>query len=60
MCVCVYVCVGSFPHQFILAFQSEVEMDRIKTVTTNVRKLKVCHIIIRSVTSAYMSVTSKQ
>jgi len=34
--------VRSYPHQIILAFSGEVEMDKIKTVTTNVRKLKVC------------------
>ena len=31
-----------YPQQVILAFEGEVEMDKIKTVTTNIRKLKVC------------------
>ena len=34
--------VHSYPQQIILAFSGEVEMDKIKTVTTNIRKLKVC------------------
>ena len=52
---CVYVCVcvcgdnvrGAFrfPQQIIIAFTNEVEMDKIKTVTTNVRKLQVCAVL---------------
>ena len=35
-----WITTGLFPHQIIMSFAAEIELDRIKTVTTNVRKLK--------------------
>mmetsp|Transcript_92666 Transcript_92666/g.135444 ORF Transcript_92666/g.135444 Transcript_92666/m.135444 type:complete len:139 (+) Transcript_92666:45-461(+) len=35
-----WVTTGLYPHQIILAFSGEIELDKIKTVTTNIRKLK--------------------
>ncbi|EKX44551.1 hypothetical protein GUITHDRAFT_95055 [Guillardia theta CCMP2712] len=36
-----WITTGLYPQQFILQFDGDIKIDRIKTITTDVRKLKL-------------------